>query len=478
MIGVILSSKFVGSSLKAQFGEILPIELPVQNKSLLIHQVEYLQTICDSIYITTPINYRLDIFDDIPKIQLDSNLTLVQVFSKIVEKFDSDERVFIYYGDSLFQNIRNLNFSNNYLFVQNPVHQYGWGFSDENGLVPAGGIIISIKELNFFLNGCSDFDIFAKKLLQGNIVETFSDFEWLDFGHTLTFYNSRKRFLESRSFNKLTENGGYIIKSSDDVLKMWSEFNWLRSCKEKLPSNVPFVSSFNINKKEAFYSIEYINHPPLSDIFVFGKISEHFFIKILEAIKNTLLKIRSFHFDKPNYYENDFLVKKLTKRRKDIIKITEHLNGDIIFVNKMIEENIEYFSNRIFESVPMHGDLCFSNILFDFSTFEPILIDPRGYISDDLGFSMYGPDSYDYYKLAHSYVIGYDFFIAGKENPTFFSKSEILKRLNIFCKLFNVDQHDLKMGLMNLFLSMLPLHDDSQARQLSFLNALYIIQEL
>jgi hypothetical protein len=398
MIGVILSSKLVESTLKAQFGEILPIELPVQNKSLLFHQVESLQAICDSIYVTTPLNYKLDIFNDLPKIELESNLTLVQVLSKISEKFDLSERVFIYYGDSLFQNIGEIKVSNNYFFVQKPIHQYVWGFSNENGLVPAGGIIISIKELKYFLNGCSDFDMFAEKLLQSANIETFSDFEWLDFGHTLTFYNSRKRFLESRSFNKLTQNGGYITKSSNDVLKMWSEFNWLKSCKEKLPTNVPFVSNFNINKNEAFYSIEYINHPPLSDIFVFGKISEHFFIKILESIKKTLMKIRSYNFEKPDYFLNNFLSNKLAKRKKDIIEITEYLNGDIEFVKNRIDENIEYFSNRKFEIVPIHGDLCFSNILFDFSTFEPILIDPRGYISDELGFSMYGPDSYDYYK--------------------------------------------------------------------------------
>jgi hypothetical protein len=478
MIGIILSSKLVESTLKAQFGEILPIELPVQNKSLLFHQIESLQAICDSIYITSPLGYKLDSFNDIPRIELESNLTLIQVLGKISEKFDLNQRIFIYYGDSLFQNIGELESSNNYFFVQKPIHQYVWGFADEKGLVPAGGIIISIKELKYMLSDCSDFDTFAKNILQSSNIESFSDFEWLDFGHTLTFYNSRKRFLESRSFNKITQNGGYVTKSSKDVLKMWSEFNWLKSCKEKLPANVPYVWNFSISNGEACYSIEYINHPPLSDIFVFGKISETFFIKILESIKRTLLKIRSCNFETPNYIEINFLAEKLLKRKKDIIKITEILNGDTDFVKNRIEENIEYFSNKKFEMVPIHGDLCFSNILFDFSTFEPILIDPRGYISDEVGFSMYGPDSYDYYKLAHSYVIGYDFLIAGKEYHQLMSKTEIKRRLKVFCELFNLDKNDLKMGLMNLFLSMLPLHNDSTARQESFLNTLFVIQEI
>ena len=51
MIGVILSSKFIESTLRAQFGEILPIELPIQNKPLLKHQIDSISTLCDSIYI-------------------------------------------------------------------------------------------------------------------------------------------------------------------------------------------------------------------------------------------------------------------------------------------------------------------------------------------------------------------------------------------------------------------------------------------
>lgn len=478
MIGVILSSKFIESTLRAQFGEILPIELPIQNKPLLKHQIDSISSFCESIYITIPTGYEIRNYEGVSVIELEENLNLIQVLNKLVDSFEKNEKIFIYYGDSLFLNIGEIDILKNYFFIQSPLHQYGWGIPYEKGLVPAGGIIISIQELKNCLNGCTSFNSLSENIRLSENINSFSDFEWLDFGHTLTYYNSRKTFLESRSFNKLKHNEGFIVKSSKDVLKMWSEYNWLKECKIKLPVNIPFVTGFNINNKEASYSIEYINHPALSDIFVFGKLPNHFLLKILDSVRKTIIKIKEKHFDVIDDIPNNLLVDKLVDRQYDIINIARSHNFDILRIEKMISENISYFTTRKFETTPMHGDLCFSNILFDFSIFEPILIDPRGYSSGEKGFSMYGPDIYDYYKLAHSYVVGYDFLIAGKENDSFLFKEQMSKRLHFFCELFNVEKFDLKMGLLNLFLTMLPLHSDSEVRQNAFLNVLYKIEDL
>ena len=478
MIGVILSSKFIESTLRAQFGEILPIELPIQNKPLLKHQIDSISTLCDSIYITIPNGYRIEINNEISIIEFEQNLNLVQVLIELTNCFEENEKIFIYYGDSLFLDIGTIDNLQNYYFVQAPLHQYSWGLPHESDLVPAGGIIISIKELKNCLIGCSDFETLSKNIHLNNNISLFSDFKWLDFGHTLTYYNSRKTFLESRSFNKLKHLDGFIEKSSEDYLKMWSEYNWLKECKLKLPANIPFVTGFNINNRVASYSIEYINHPALSDIFVFGKLPNHFFLKILESIRKTIIKIKEIKFSIDNEISSNLLVDKLVERQVDITSIAGRLNVESANIEKIISENINYFKTRKLHFSPMHGDLCFSNILFDFSLFEPILIDPRGYVSGEQGFSMYGPEYYDYYKLAHSYVVGYDFLIAGKENDMFLSKENMSTRLQIFCELFNVDHSDIKMGLINLFLTMLPLHADSEVRQIAFLRVLKKIEQL
>jgi hypothetical protein len=60
----------------------------------------------------------------------------------------------------------------------------------------------------------------------------------------------------------------------------------------------------------------------------------------------------------------------------------------------------------------LHGDFCFSNILFDFRAGRVKTIDPRG--TDALGRpSRFGDLRYDLGKLAHSVLGLYDFIVAG-----------------------------------------------------------------
>ena len=479
MIGVILSSKIIESTLSAQFGDILPVELPIHNRHLISYQIDSIKSVCnDGLYLTIPKDYEFTTNHNINKIELEKDLTLIEVFKKVVLCFDKKEKIFIYYGDSLFLDIEALNPKNEYFFIQKPVHKYVWGNIFSNELVPAGGIIINVNKLLNLLIDCSNFEELTEKIRINDTIIKFSNFTWLDFGHTLTYFNSRKLFLESRSFNKLNFRDGFIVKSSGDILKMWAEYNWLLYFKNKIPNNIPYVTDFNINKNGAHYSIEYINHPPLSDIFVFGKLSDQVFIKILESLKRIIIKIRTINTCKDNFDSYNFLHRKLVDRKSEILKIAQDLNADVENIKYLIDDNLNYFVNKKYNMVPMHGDICFSNIIYDFSTHEPILIDPRGFVSTEKGFSIYGPESYDLYKLAHSYVIGYDFLIAGVSNPQFFSNNEMSKRLDVFINIFQIDKHDLKMGLLNLFLTMLPLHNDSKTRQNSFLGILTKISEL
>ena len=58
----------------------------------------------------------------------------------------------------------------------------------------------------------------------------------------------------------------------------------------------------------------------------------------------------------------------------------------------------------------IHGDFCFSNILFDRKNTSIRLIDPRGSFGE---FDIYGDPNYDLCKLSHSIEGDYDFFING-----------------------------------------------------------------
>ena len=105
------------------------------------------------------------------------------------------------------------------------------------------------------------------------------------------------------------------------------------------------------------------------------------------------------------------------------------------------------------------------------------LIDPRGYIDKEEGYSIYGPVVYDYFKLAHSYIGHYDSIIAGA-NPNDFDMDELEERLNFFCDLTNFSKELMLQGMINLFLSMIPLHSDNVIRQKHFMNLSFKLNSL
>ena len=61
------------------------------------------------------------------------------------------------------------------------------------------------------------------------------------------------------------------------------------------------------------------------------------------------------------------------------------------------------------ELTPIHGDFCFSNLLYDCKVRLVKMIDPRGEFGVP---GVFGDRRYDLAKLAHSYAGGYDFIVA------------------------------------------------------------------
>ncbi|HDW1595385.1 TPA: capsular biosynthesis protein, partial [Escherichia coli] len=127
----------------------------------------------------------------------------------------------------------------------------------------------------------------------------------------------------------------------------------------------------------------------------------------------------------------------------------------------------------------MHGDLCFSNIIFNFRTGRIQVFDPRG-LNHSGEISIYGDFRYDIAKLSHSILGLYDWIIAGyyiinKKNKT----HSIEFKINIDNKLFeiqstfvsiikekySISEKSLYAMQIHLFLSMLPLHSDDKKRQ-------------
>ena len=131
-------------------------------------------------------------------------------------------------------------------------------------------------------------------------------------------------------------------------------------------------------------------------------------------------------------------------------------------VNKQKSKLYKY--KKIFS----HGDLCLSNILYDKNSQLVKLVDPKG------GDYAFLPSIYDFAKLSHSIIGGYDHIINKRSAIDFTSsmvaKSDIkislenVKLFKKFLKNLNVDYEDVRLVEASLFLSMLPLHTDDKRK--------------
>jgi hypothetical protein len=135
-----------------------------------------------------------------------------------------------------------------------------------------------------------------------------------------------------------------------------------------------------------------------------------------------------------------------------------------------------------------HGDLCFSNILYDKRVRQIKFIDPRGATTTD---EMFSHPYYDAAKLSHSVLGGYDFInqnlfelcfggdLKLKLEPAQPDLSAHKGRFIECMEGLGFDPALMRLYEASLFLSMLPLHTDVPKKALAFaINAGMILDEL
>ena len=467
MKGIILSSKFIQSDLAFEYGKVLPVELPLNDFPLIKHQIDFLEKYCSEIILIKPVNYTSKIIE-----RYRGNLNIISnEFNSIIEAFTfisslDFDKCFILYGDTLFDGDLDIA-DKNYFFVNSTSQYYDWGETYHNQ-VPSGGMIFQKEKLLKLLEDSIDFNYFAKKCFIDNSIIKFNSLVWYDFGSINTYYESKKYFLKTRTFNKIIIHNNFLQKQSNDFFKIWAEFNWFKKLNNLDLINLPQVKLFNLTSNNASYYIEYLNLPVLSDIFVFGKYPHEYFFKILLRVKEDLLKIQSVPVTDRGV---NFMYIKLLDRQSSVNDIFERYPNKKEQLKKIYHQNISFFKENNFKNVLMHGDFCFSNILFDFKSFTPYLIDPRGFLDRNYGAEIIGPEIYDVVKLAHSYLCSYDLIIHDDYTKIDFIGSEKFNnQLEEFIELFNIEKQALLNGLINLFLTMLPLHRDNFKRQEAFIE--------
>lgn len=497
---LVTSAKYVSYGLASEFGNIPPCMLPLQNKRLYEHQINLIRSsFKDKIYLSIPYGYQLPEFDEnrlrelgVTVIRVDQHLELLSSIIKVLVTVDKlNEPLRILFGDTLFKSLPTINDVYLYGIAED---DYKWDYSDKQHVYSG---FFAFSNQNKLVSLSSNTNEFTRAVSNYGLTGIESD-GWLDFGLQNTYYRSISCFTTQRTFNSLNITNYSVTKKSDDHRKMQAEANWFLRMPHDMKKFIPSVwDTF-----EGGYEIEYFYLSSLASIYVYSEISYSMLVSIINAC-SYFLETEFRH-----HSQNDSNVANINNKlftEKTRSRILKYATSEGLDLNKpftyngiqtpslhdIIDElDLQIRKDAIDEVSIMHGDFCFSNILYDFKSRSIKVIDPRGLSGDGKEISIYGDLRYDVAKLAHSVIGLYDFIIAGRYKYSESTSYDV--SLKIYSNSNNISEYFLLLMeksygisakviypiMINLFLSMLPLHSDNKLRQKALLaNALRLYLE-
>ncbi|WP_394193711.1 capsular biosynthesis protein [Pseudoalteromonas atlantica] len=511
---LIMSAAYVDHELQSEFGRIPPSFLPLGNRRLFQHQVK-LAPKNSKIYISVPDSFNISYTDkewlkskDVSVLNIPSGLSLGEslIASLNLSSHSFDSPLHILFGDTLFLQ---LPVGENIIGLSEAEGHYNWASSfNENldwireksksgefdSVVNGYFKISSPRELIRCItkakwNMYAGFSIYNKKIG----IQPIQMSGWLDFGHVNTYYRSKASFTTQRAFNELKITQDWIEKKSIKNDKIEAEANWFAQVPSSLALFTPQYLGSEEKEGQSSYKLEYLYQTALNELLVFSSLPEHVWERILRKC------ISFLNICKAEQIKEGCSGSSLMQLfgHKTAARISEYcdlegISKDSIWsfnksyrasINEIITHSEKYLPNSaVAEPMTiMHGDFCFSNILYDFRTNRIKVIDPRGMnLCGEK--TIYGDVRYDIAKLSHSILGLYDYIIAGYykvglEGQNIFLKIDTddeqynlqRKYVKLIEQEFGLSEVNLIAMQIQLFLSMLPLHSDDKARQ----NALF-----
>ena len=345
-----------------------------------------------------------------------------------------------------------------------------------------------------------DFIAGVNHYLASHAVTAATAGDWLDFGHVTTFFQSRLAVTTARAFNTVRIDGLAARKSSDDAAKMRAEAHWLQAAPPGVQIYCARLLGFGLERGRVFYETEYEFLPVLSELFVYGAVGRKPWLRILASCEDLLRALATVRGETSGDLALRALAADKTIDRLEAFarhgggRISEPLSYDgrpcpsLLQIAERLVAAMDLTSGRI--GGAMHGDLCFSNLLYDSRNRRIKAIDPRGAVTSAP--SLYGDLRYDLAKLGHSIVGRYDQIVAGRYGLSRDGADYALAFAPVACQPWlaealgdmEVDgvgglSQSVRAVTTSLFLSMLPLHADRPDRQQAFVaNALRLWREL
>jgi hypothetical protein len=517
-VGLIAAAAYINQEMAAEFGPLPPAFLPLGNARLFRLQAALLRPMADRIVLSLPQSFSLPAHDTrllaelgIATVRVPDGLSLAQsLMVALAQSLGRDEQLYILHGDTLFQGLSS--FPADGLSVHLGDHPYPWAQMESRDplrLSPLGSESASGVPLVSGLFGFSDGPDFLRCLGEAGsdflaainlYAARHPDFEaaencgqWLDLGHLNTYYASRRMLTTERAFNNLSITRHTVCKTSTQADKMAAEARWFEDLPPPLRGFVPaYLGRTAADKNQPGYYLRYEYLCPLSDLYVFGAVAPHMWRKILAGCADVLAEMRAH---KPGRVEEGWFAALYQKKAQarfgrfaqDAGVDPGHpwtLNGRTLPAPRDLIEEMAGVIGPPGEGDAgiLHGDFCFSNILYDFRRGQVTMIDPRGFVETGKP-GIFGDTRYDIGKLHHSVLGRYDFILAG-----YFA----LERVAPYAMLFEVGGPDCHETVAHAFrericagdparervagaisvllhLSMLPLHAEAPRRQLALL---------
>ena len=518
---LITSGAYIGEEMQAEFGRIPPAFLPIGSSLLVQHQLREAKG-RGRVWISLPNDYALTISQQrlldkkgVAVIRVEPRKSLgLSVFQAVLE-IGPDHPLEIIHGDTLVLDPKLPQCDA--VSVREVTEQYKWGLvnvendqvcsvhdADRSDSISPESLILSgyfaIREpwrllkclvaKDFSFTEALDAYCAEVKVMADRATET------LDCGHLKTFYDSRRSLASARHFNSIGITDGVVSKRSQDKRKLDAEANWLRS----VPADLQPFTARLIEEPGAPQSGEYrtlySSYPTLSELYL-ARTPQVVWRKILDSCLDYLGKAAQHTApEKPSSFEW-LVIGKLRERLKlypdflpkpDVpLTINGHAVGSL---NEIVEHLSKVVANAPQPaSCVMHGDFCFSNMLYDLRSDRIQLIDPRGIVGDET--TIYGDLRYDIAKLGHSIVGRYDQIMGEGILVEQFAESFRLdipvdslrdwleeSFLAVSVDGWEFGAKEVKAAMVSLFLSMIPLHAEAPDRQKAlFANGLRLFDQ-
>ena len=364
-------------------------------------------------------------------------------------------------------------------------------FSFSNGDALKSNIKLAISETQenldpFFVALRRYSQIYPMSLVEAN--------NWYDFGHLDKYYESKLLYQNLRHFNYLAYDQvtGKVTKTSNNIVQFRNQVRWFKQVPDDLCSYYPRIYDSS-DGDHPFITMELLPFPTLSELFIYKRISIGSWNPVLSMISTILEKFNQYMYATPaaaslaeSIYKDKTLerLNKFIAYREDALSLHVVYKGakfSLINVFENLDNFIAKFQLTSLKALsPIHGDFCFSNLLYDNRSGMIKMIDARGEFGVP---GIYGDPKYDLAKLFHSIDSGYDFIIMDNFNIDILESGEII--LNVFKDEYHQNvNHLFEITLLKnkylklqvkaiqalLFLSMLPLHQDKPKRQTAMLN--------